>query len=126
MDKYTVFATIDINATGEGTSEQDVLDKAIESGDFQVLNTAIGSTSLRDYISIKEYARRNNYADDGIYLRRKCREGRIPSAIKVGRDWCIPADIQMTDMRFKSGKYSGQREKYYKRRANTAEDEPGE
>ena len=117
MAKYTVYATLDIKVTGDGDSEQDVLDKALETGEYQVINTAIGSTSLRDYVSIKEYARKHNYPDDGIYLRRKCREGRIPSAIKVGRDWCIPADIVMTDLRVKSGKYSGMREKYYKRPA---------
>ena len=122
MSKYTVYATLDIRVSGEGESEQDVLDKAIANKDYKITGVAIGSTSLRDYISIKEYARRNNYADDGVYLRTKCREGRIPSAIKVGRDWCIPADIQMTDMRYKSGKYSGQHEKYYKRRGTADKD----
>lgn len=45
----------------------------------------------------------------GISPRRiqtLCGEGRIPSAIRIGRTWAIPDDVlKPADARIKSGKY---------------------
>lgn len=45
----------------------------------------------------------------GISSRRiqvLCSEGRLPGAIKFGRQWAIPTDVEKpNDARIKSGKY---------------------
>lgn len=38
-------------------------------------------------------------------VRQKCQLGTLPGAVKIGRDWLIPADAPYTDSRVKSGQY---------------------
>jgi hypothetical protein len=45
--------------------------------------------NLLGYISSAEAARMKGYADGSTY-RLWAREGRIPGAIKAGRDWLLP------------------------------------
>lgn len=112
MDEYTVFATLDIKASGTGESEQDVLDKSIKAKDYEVLGYNIGGQSDRIYISLSEYAEKNKTS--AIYLRRLCNNGKFPGAKKIGRNWCVPADEPWHDNRRPAnGKWS---EWYYKYR----------
>jgi hypothetical protein len=46
-------------------------------------------TNLDDYIPATDAARLNGYANNTLY-RTWAREGRIPGAIKLGRDWLLP------------------------------------
>ncbi|MBP5710026.1 MAG: hypothetical protein J6W84_03510 [Bacteroidales bacterium] len=117
MEKYTVYATLEIKAEGKGTSPQEVLDKAVSSKKYEVINATMNSQPVDNYIVLSEYARRHHIADGGIYLRKQCREGKIPTAKKVGRDWCIPADTPHVDRRLTAGgKYAGLHEKNTQRR----------
>ena len=44
-------------------------------------------------------------------IRRKILRGTLPGAIKIGRDWLIPADTPYEDQRIRSGKYTAWRKK---------------
>ena len=112
MEQYTVYATLEIKADGKGASEQEVLDKALKSKKYEIVNSYIGSRAIDNYITIAEYARRHGLRDC-IYLGRLCNAGKMPGAVRIGRDWCIPADTPRTDNRIKSGKYIGQHKQYY-------------
>ena len=59
--------------------------------------------NINDYIPLTEYAARNSVTPSAV--RRKCLRGNVPGAVKVGRDWLIPADAPYADKRIKSGKY---------------------
>lgn len=59
-------------------------------------------------ISLPEYAARIGKAPTSV--RQKCQLGTLPGAVKIGRDWLIPADAPYTDGRVKSGKYKGWRD----------------
>jgi excisionase family DNA binding protein len=60
-------------------------------------------------VSVKQFSEQHNI--DGGTLRRLIAQGRIP-AVKVGNQWCIPADTpRPEDRRVKSGKYIGWRKK---------------
>ena len=122
MEKYTVYATLEIKVEGSGASEQDVLDKAVKSKKYEVIKATIGTQPIDNYISLSEYARRHHIADGGTYLRRLCGEGKIPTAKMIGRDWCIPADTPHVDRRLKAGgKYAGVHEKYAKKKRPDAQ-----
>jgi hypothetical protein len=54
-------------------------------------------------ISINEYAAKIGKAPTTI--RQKCQRGTLPGAVKIGRDWLIPADAPYPDNRVKSGEY---------------------
>lgn len=60
-------------------------------------------------IPITEYAARNG--KNPIVVRQKCQRGTLPGAIKMGRDWFVPADAPYPDNRVKSGKYKDWRKK---------------
>lgn len=60
-------------------------------------------------ISITEYAARIGKAPRSV--RQKCLLGTLPGAVKIGRDWLIPADAPYTDNRITSGKYKSWRKK---------------
>lgn len=60
-----------------------------------------------DLIPIGEYAARIGKAPRSV--RQKCQAGTLPGAVKIGRDWLIPADAPYPDNRVKSGKYIGLR-----------------
>jgi hypothetical protein len=62
---------------------------------------------LKDMIPIAEYAARIGKAT--ITVADKCRRGALPGAVKLGRDWFVPADAEYPDYRVKSGKYIGQK-----------------
>ena len=65
--------------------------------------------NLENMIPIAEYARRIGKAT--ITVADKCRRGSLPGAVKVGRDWFVPADAEYPDLRIKSGKYIDARRK---------------
>ena len=44
-------------------------------------------------------------------VRQKCQLGTLPGAVKVGRDWLIPADAPYADNRVKTGDYINWRKK---------------
>lgn len=60
---------------------------------------------LHDMIPIAEYAARIGKAT--ITVADKCRRGALPGAVKLGRDWFVPADAEYPDYRIKTGKYIG-------------------
>ena len=64
---------------------------------------------LNDMIPIAEYAARIGKAT--ITVADKCRRGALPGAVKLGRDWFVPADAEYPDYRVKSGKYIGSRKR---------------
>lgn len=60
-------------------------------------------------IPIAEYAAR--IGRDPATVRQKILRGTLPGAVKIGRDWLIPADAPYPDNREKSGKYKNWRNK---------------
>ena len=64
---------------------------------------------LKNMIPIAEYAQRIGKAP--ITVADKCRRGSLPGAVKIGRDWFVPADAEYPDLRVKSGKYIDARKK---------------
>lgn len=54
-------------------------------------------------ITISEYAARVGKAPCSV--RQKCQRGTLPGAVKIGRDWLIPAYAPYKDTRIKNGKY---------------------
>ena len=58
-------------------------------------------------ITLVEYAARIGKAPRSV--RQKCQAGNLPGAVKIGRDWLIPADAPYPDQRIKSGQYVGWR-----------------
>ena len=45
-------------------------------------------------------------------IQTMCTDGRIKGAVKFGRDWAVPADVERpTDRRIVSGKYRDWRKK---------------
>ena len=107
MEKYDIYATLDIHTVAEGTSPEDALKTAIENNDYEVLNSKIGNRKAEDYIPLSEFAKRHNIADGGIYIRKLCQQGKFPGAVKIGRNWCVPANATFIDRRIKTGKYIG-------------------
>ena len=70
-----------------------------------------------DLIPISQYAEAHGLTANAI--RRRCIRGTLPGAVKMGRDWFIPADQPYTDGRVKSGEYINWRKK-------TDEEEPAD
>ena len=64
---------------------------------------------LVNMIPIAEYAKKIGKAT--ITVADKCRRGTMPGAVKVGRDWFVPADAEYPDARLRTGKYIGSRKK---------------
>ena len=58
---------------------------------------------MKRLIPINEYAAKIGKAPTTI--RQKCQRGTLPGAVKIGRDWLIPADAPYPDNRVKSGEY---------------------
>lgn len=57
-----------------------------------------------DYLTIQEVAEKWGITSRRIQVL--CSEGRLPGAIKFGRQWAIPANLEKPeDARIKSGKY---------------------
>lgn len=57
---------------------------------FQILMN--DKTYMRNYISVPEFAKKYNKSEEIIKVF--CRNGRIPGAIKVSRNWLIPVDAE--------------------------------
>lgn len=57
-----------------------------------------------DLISLPEYA--DKVGRNTSVVRRKCIAGRIPGAVKIGRNWLIPKDAPYEDYRVTSNKYT--------------------
>ena len=68
---------------------------------------------LQNMIPIAEYAAKIGKAT--ITVADKCRRGKLPGAVKIGRDWFVPADAEYPDYRIKSGKYIDSRRKHEQR-----------
>lgn len=64
---------------------------------------------INNLIPLPEYAARTGKSP--ITVRQKCQRGNIPGAVKIGRDWLIPADAPYIDAKIKTGKYISQRKK---------------
>jgi len=59
---------------------------------------------MNDYLTIKQVAERWNITPRRI--QKMCADGRISGAIKFGRDWAIPQDVDKpVDKRVTSGEY---------------------
>lgn len=60
-----------------------------------------------NYLSVSEFGKKHGI--DRATINRLIKAGRIP-AVKVGKQWCIPADTpRPEDRRVKTGKYRGWR-----------------
>ena len=64
---------------------------------------------LESMIPIAQYAAKIGKAT--ITVADKCRRWALPGAIKIGRDWFVPADAEYPDYRIKNGRYVGARKK---------------
>lgn len=60
-------------------------------------------------LTVPEYAAKVGREQSAI--RRKILRGTLPGAVKMGRDWLIPADTPYEDQRIRSGKYTAWRKK---------------
>ena len=58
---------------------------------------------IKDMLPLREYAEKIGRHPD--IVRQKCLRGNVPGAVKLGRDWLIPADAPYPDKRIKTGKY---------------------
>lgn len=57
-----------------------------------------------EYMTIQDAA--NKWGISSRRIQVLCSEGRLPGAIKFGRQWAIPVDAKKpNDARIKSGKY---------------------
>ena len=65
--------------------------------------------TIGNLIPIAEYAAR--IGRDPATVRQKILRGALPGAVKLGRDWLIPADAPYIDTRIKSGEYKNWRKK---------------
>lgn len=73
---------------------------------FKCLFDDIKMDGLDDLMTVNEYA--NMHGKSVEQVKVFCRQGRIPGATKVGRDWLIArenADYYPEDRRITSGKY---------------------
>ena len=64
---------------------------------------------LTNMITLTEYCSRTGR--NRMVVAQKCSRGTMPGAVKMGRDWFIPADAPYPDGRVKSGKYRNWRKK---------------
>ena len=64
---------------------------------------------MTDLIPIKIYAAQHGV--DPANIRQKIARGCLPEAVKLGRDWFIPAGTPYTDARVTTGQYKNWRKK---------------
>ena len=64
---------------------------------------------MNDLIPLAEYAAR--IGKNPVVVRQKCLRGTLAGAVKLGRDWFVPADAPYGDSRVKSGQYRNWRKK---------------
>lgn len=88
---------------------------------FEVLFEINSNNSVYDFVSVPEYA---NIVGKSIeQVKVHLRNGRIPNARKIGRDWIIHKDsvaFYPSDNRITSGLHIGKHQKYYTK-ANSTE-----
>ncbi len=60
-----------------------------------------------DLIPLAQYAAQVGKAPTTV--REKCQRGTVPGAVKLGRDWLIPASAPYPDARVTSGHYKNWR-----------------
>lgn len=65
--------------------------------------------TIDNLIPISQYAEAHELTANAI--RRRCIRGTLPGAVKLGRDWFIPADAPYKDNRIKTGQYIDWRKK---------------
>ena len=80
----------------------------IRIDEYNVIKRSCGNESkgrrLMTYLSIAQTAEKWGISPRRIQIL--CGEGRIPTAIRIGRAWAIPDDAEKpADARIKSGKY---------------------
>ena len=78
-----------------------------------------GRDAMQDnLITITEYAAKVGKSHTAV--QQKCQRGTLPGAVKIGRDWLIPADAPYPDQRITSGKYRD-----WRRKGKTSDSESG-
>lgn len=60
-------------------------------------------------IPLAEYAAKVGKAISTV--QQKCQRGTLPGAVKLGRDWFIPADAEYPDGRIRTGLFVDARKK---------------
>lgn len=83
---------------------------------FELLFESNTDNSVYDFISVPEYAESVGKSIEQVKVH--LRNGRIPNARKIGRDWIIHKDsvaYYPSDNRITSGKHIGKHQKYYNR-----------
>ena len=88
---------------------------------FEVLFEIDSDNTVYDFISVAEYAEMVGKSIEQVKVH--LRNGRIPNARKIGRDWIIHKDsvaFYPADSRITSGKHIGQHQKYYTPAAKSA------
>ena len=81
---------------------------------FEVLFEIDSDNTVYDFISVAEYSQLVGKSIEQVKVH--LRNGRIPNARKIGRDWIIHKDsvaFYPSDSRITSGKHIGQHQKYY-------------
>lgn len=66
-------------------------------------------SDISNYISVAEYAKLHNKSPESV--KKKCQNGTLKTAMKIGRNWIIDKNEPYSDKRIKSGKYVGWRKK---------------
>lgn len=61
--------------------------------------------NIDNMLPLAEYAEKVGKSKSTV--SDKCKRGTLPGAVKIGRDWFIPADAEYPDYRVKDGKYVG-------------------
>ena len=65
---------------------------------------------MDEFLTIKEVAEKWNISTRRV--QKMCSDGRIPGAVKFGRDWAIPKDTEKpVDARITTGEYVNWRKK---------------
>ncbi len=68
---------------------------------------------MNDYLTIKEVSVKWELTERRI--QKLCSEGKIPGAVKFGRDWAVPKDAEKPpDGRITTGEYKNWRKKLSK------------
>lgn len=68
---------------------------------------------MNDYLTIKEVSVKWGLTERRI--QKLCSEGKIPGAVKFGRDWAVPKDAEKPpDGRITTGEYKNWRKKLSK------------
>lgn len=82
---------------------------------FEALFNIETESSIFDLMSVAEYSQKVGKSIEQVKVH--LRNGRIPNARKIGRDWIIHKDsvaFYPTDNRITTGKHIGLHQKYYK------------